>query len=147
MTRTLQILFILTLGLILIFWIGDLTMGVPANVTDRAVTDGWIEDNSRYEDETFESRLLTLIYAIPTILLLLMTIKSLKQKNERLFYWTFLIGLTIYQIIPVVGLLSDNSQDPPFIKPILLTFFTVFLGGQILSVYRIVKTRKIAESK
>lgn len=122
-------------------------MGVPANVTDRAVTDGWIEDNSRYEGEKVESRLLTLIYAIPTILLLLMTIKSIKQKNERLFYWTFLIGLTIYQIIPVVGLLSDNSQDPAFIRPILLTFFTVFLGGQILSVYRIARNREIEESK
>ena len=101
MTRTLQILFILTLGLIVVFWFGDLFMGTPADVSDRAVTKGWADDRTMYEAEKAKSRLWTLLYAIPTIILLTMTIKSIRQKNELMFYWTFLIGLTIFQIIPV----------------------------------------------
>lgn len=142
MTRTLQILFILTLGLILLFWFGDLFMGTPADVSDRAVTEGWADDRTMYEAEKMKSRLWTLIYAIPTIILLTMTVKSIRQKKERLFYLTFLIGLTIFQIIPVVGLLNDKAKDPPFIKPVLLIFFLTFLIGQIFSIYRIVKINK-----
>lgn len=142
MTRTLQILFILTLGLILLFWFGDLFMGTPADVSDRAVTEGWADDRTMYEAEKMKSRLWTLIYAIPTIILLTMTVKSIRQKKERLFYLTFLIGLTIFQIIPVVGLLNDKAKDPPFIKPVLLVFFLTFLIGQIFSIYRIVKINK-----
>lgn len=117
MTRTLQILFILTLGLILIIWLGDLFMGTPADVSDRAVTEGWADDRTMYEAEKVKSRLWTLLYAIPTIILLAMTIKSIRQKNELMFHWTLLIGLTIFQIIPIAGLLSDKANDPPFIVP------------------------------
>ena len=92
MTKALQILFILTLGLILIFWFGDLFMGTPADVSDRAVTEGWADDRTMYEAEKVKSRLWTLLYALPTIILLTMTIKSIRQKNELMFYWTFLIG-------------------------------------------------------
>lgn len=135
-------LFILTLGLIVVFWFGDLFMGTPADVSDRAVTEGWADDRTMYEAEKAKSRLWTLLYAIPTIILLTMTIKSIRQKNELMFYWTFLIGLTIFQIIPVAGLLSDKANSPPFIVPIILTLFTIFIIGQVFSVIRIVKIMK-----
>ncbi|MCZ2129329.1 MAG: hypothetical protein LC109_03580 [Bacteroidia bacterium] len=147
MTKGLQILFILTLGLILIFWLGDLFMGTPADVSDRAVTEGWADDRTMYEAETVKSRLWTLLYAIPTIILLTMTIKSIRQNNELMFYWTFLIGLTIFQIIPVAGLLSDKANDPPFIVPVISTFFFIFISGQIFSVIRIVKLKKAKQLK
>lgn len=147
MTRTLQILFILTLGLILIIWLGDLFMGTPADVSDRAVTEGWADDRTMYEAEKVKSRLWTLLYAIPTIILLAMTIKSIRQKNELMFHWTLLIGLTIFQIIPIAGLQSDKANDPPFIVPIILTFFTIFISGQIFSVIRIVKLTKTRQPK
>ncbi len=147
MTKALQILFILTLGLILIFWFGDLFMGTPADVSDRAVTEGWADDRTMYEAEKVKSRLWTLLYAIPTIILLTMTIKSIRQKNELMFYWTFLIGLTIFQIIPVAGLLSDKANDPPFIVPVISTFFFIFISGQIFSVIRIVKLKKAKQLK
>jgi len=147
LTRTLQILFILTLGLILIIWLGDLFMGTPADVSDRAVTEGWADDRTMYEAEKVKSRLWTLLYAIPTIILLAMTIKSIRQKNELMFHWTLLIGLTIFQIIPIAGLLSDKANDPPFIVPIILTFFTIFISGQIFSVIRIVKLTKTRQPK
>ena len=147
MTKTLQILFILTLGLILIFWFGDLFMGTPADVSDRAVTEGWADDRTMYEAEKVKSRLWTLLYAIPTIILLTMTIKSIRQKNELMFYWTLLIGLTLFQIIPVAGLLSDKANNPPFIVPVILTFFSVFISGQIFSVFRIIKLTKTRQLK
>lgn len=147
MTKTLQILFILTLGLILIFWLGDLFMGTPTDVTDRAVTEGWADDRTMYEAEKVKSELWTLLYALPTIILLAMTIKSIRQKNELMFHWTLLIGLTIFQIIPIAGLLSDKANDPPFIVPIILTFFTIFISGQIFSVIRIVKLTKTRQPK
>ena len=147
MTKTLQILFILTLGLILIFWLGDLFMGTPADVNDRAVTEGWADDRVMYDLEKVKSRLWTLLYAIPTIIMFALTIKSIRQKNELMFYWTFLISLTIFQIIPVAGLLSDKANDPPFIVPVISTFFFIFLSGQIFSVNRIVKLTKTKQLK
>ena len=147
MTKTLQILFILTLGLILIFWLGDLFMGTPADVSDRAVTEGWADDRVMYDLEKVKSRLWTLLYAIPTIIMFALTIKSIRQKNELMFYWTFLISLTIFQIIPVAGLLSDKANDPPFIVPVISTFFFIFLSGQIFSVNRIVKLTKTKQLK
>ncbi len=147
LTKTLQILFILTLGLILIFWFGDLFMGIPADVSDRAVTEGWADDRTMYEAEKVKSRLWTLLYAIPTIILLTMTIKSIRQKNELIFYWTHLIGLTLFQIIPVAGLLSDKTNAPPFILPVILTFFSVFISGQIFSVFRIIQLTKTRQLK
>ncbi len=122
-------------------------MGTPADVSDRAVTEGWADDSAIYQAEKIKSRLCTLIYAIPTIILLTMTVKSVRQKDERLFYRTFLIGLTIFQIIPVVGLLSDKAKDPPFIVPLMLTFFLIFISGQIFSVFRIVKLNKVGQLK
>lgn len=122
-------------------------MGTPADVSDRAVTEGWADDRTMYEAETVKSRLWTLLYAIPTIILLTMTIKSIRQNNELMFYWTFLIGLTIFQIIPVAGLLSDKANDPPFIVPVISTFFFIFISGQIFSVIRIVKLKKAKQLK
>ena len=142
MTKALQILFTLTLGLILVFWLGDLFLGTPAAVSDRAVTEDWADDGKRYAAEKMKSRLWTMVYAIPTLILLTATVKSIRQKNELLFYRTFLIGLTIFQIIPVAGLLKDKSNDPPFILPIILTFFLIFTSGQIFSVLKIVKLTK-----
>ena len=129
------------------FWLGDLFMGTPADVSDRAVTEGWADDRTMYEAEKVKSRLWTLLYAIPTIILLTMTIKSIRQKNELMFYWTLLIGLTIFQIIPVAGLLSDKANDPPFIIAVILTFFSIFISGQIFSVIRIVKLTKARQLK
>lgn len=147
MTKGLQIFFILTLGLILIFWLGDLFVGTSSDVSDRAVTEGWAEDRAAYENEKVKSQFWTLIYAIPTIILLTMTIISLRLKNELMFYWTFLFGLTIFQIIPVAGLLSDKSNHPPFILPIILTIFSILLSGQIFSISRIIKLTKSTQLK
>jgi hypothetical protein len=122
-------------------------MGTPADVSDRAVTEGWADDRTMYEAEKVKSRLWTLLYAIPTIILLTMTIKSIRQKNELMFYWTLLIGLTLFQIIPVAGLLSDKANNPPFIVPVILTFFSVFISGQIFSVFRIIKLTKTRQLK
>lgn len=142
MTKSIQILFILTLGLILVFWFGDLFKGIPADISDRAVTEGWADNRTMYEAEKIKSRLWTLVYAIPTIILMTATVKSIRQKNELMFYWTFLIGLTIFQIIPIAGLLSEKANNPPFIIPVILTFFFIFISGQIFSVLRIVNLRK-----
>jgi hypothetical protein len=139
LTKALQILFTLTLLLILVFWLGDLFLGTPADVSDRAVTEDWADDEKRYAAEKMKSRLWTMVYAIPTLILLTATVKSIRQKNEIMFYRTFLIGLTIFQLIPVAGLIKDKSNDPPFIFTIILTFFLIFISGQIFSVLKIVK--------
>lgn len=147
MTKTLQILFLFTLALILVFWFGDLFLGIPADVSDRAVTEDWADNGTIYESEIMKSRLWSLVYAIPTLILLTATVKSMRQKNEILFYWTFLIGLTILQIIPVAGLLSNKSNNPEFIIPVILTAFLIFIIGQIFSVFKIVKIMKAKQLK
>jgi hypothetical protein len=145
-TKTLQILFTLTLGLVLVFWIADIFLGIPAQLSDRSSTEGWFDDRPRYEIEKIKSLLLTLIYAIPTITLLSLTIKSIRQKNGRLFYWSFFIGLTIFQSLPVFGLFNTKGQAPTFIKPILITLFFILLIGQVYSIYQI-KNDKSLKSK
>lgn len=142
MTKALQILFTLILGLILVFWLGDLFLGATADVSDRAVTEDWATDGKWYATEKMISRLWTLVYAIPTLILMTATVKSIRQKNELLFYWTFFIGLTIFQTIPIAGLLKDKSNGPPFIFPIILTFFLIFISGQIFSVLKIINITK-----
>jgi hypothetical protein len=122
-------------------------MGAPADVSDRAVTEGWADNRTMYEAEKVKSRLWTLLYAIPTVIMLTLNIKSIRQKNELMFYWTLLIGLTIFQITPVAGLLSDKTNDPPFIIPVISTFFCIFISGQIFSVIRIVKLTKTRQLK
>ena len=122
-------------------------MGTPADVSDRAVTEGWADDRTMYEVEKTKSRLWTLLYAIPTIVLLTLTIKSIRQKNELMFYWTLLFGLTLFQIIPVAGILSDKAKEPPFIIPIISTLFFIFISGQVFSVIRIVKLKKKKQLK
>lgn len=118
-------------------------MGIPADITDRSLTEGWVDNSVMYEAEKARSRLRTLLYAIPAIMLGFFAIKAIKQKNERLFYWTFLAGLTLFQVIPVTGLLSAKGQDHPLlIRPLLWTFFLAFLAGQVYSVYRIITTNK-----
>lgn len=139
MTKALQILFILMLGLILAFWLGDLFMGIPAKVSDRAVTEGWAEDGTMYARETLKSRLWTLLYAIPTMALLITTFVSIRQKNTFIFYWTLFIGLSVFQIIPIVGLLSDKANNPPFIAPTLWILCSIFIFGQIFSMMKIIK--------
>lgn len=147
MTKALQILFILTLGLIIVFWFGDLLMGTSAEISDRAVTEGWAEDKTRYEEEKLKSRFWTLIYAIPTIILLTSTVISIIRKNELMFYWIFLIGLTIFQIIPIAGLINKEAKDPPFIISVVIIFFLIFLSGQILSIIKIFKLTKTKQIK
>jgi hypothetical protein len=147
LTKALQILFILTLGLILVFWFGYLFIGIPADVSDRALTEDWADNNTMYKSEIMKSQLWTLLYAIPTIILLTATFISIRQKSELIFYWTFLIGLTIFQIIPVAGLLSDKANDPSFIIPVLSTFFFIFISGQIFSVFKIIKLTKTRQLK
>ncbi len=128
-------------------WIVDIFIGTSATVSDIAVTEGWAEDLAKYEVEKIKFRFRTLYYAIPSILLLSLTIMAIRQKNERLFYWTFLIGLTLFQIIPVLGLINNDEREPSFIKPILLTFFTFFLMGQLFSAFRLVKFRNSGKLK
>lgn len=142
MTKALQILFILTLGLIIVFWFGDLLMGTPAEISDRAVTEGWAEDKTRYEEEKLKSRFWTLIYAIPTIILLTLTVISIRGKNELMFFCVLLIGLTIFQIIPLAGLINKEAKDPLYIISVFLILFFIFLSGQILSIIKIVKLTK-----
>ncbi len=80
MKRKLKLILILLLGLILVFWVGDLMFLIPAKVSDRAVAGGWAEDSIRYKNELTESRLSTLFYAIPAIIFLVVTVRSYGRK-------------------------------------------------------------------
>jgi hypothetical protein len=142
LTRTLQILFILTLVIILIFWVGDFFVGTPVDISDRASSEGWVGDRSRVEAEILNSRLRTFLYAIPILLLVITTIKSIRQKNELLFYWTFFIGLSIFQLLPLAGLLNSKVSDPSFLDYIVIALFFIFTLGQLFSVTWIRELRK-----
>lgn len=142
MTRTLQILFVLTLLVILIFWVGDFFIGTPVEVSDRAGSEGWVGDRNRVDAEILKARLRTFLYAIPIVLLVLTTIKSIRQKNELLFYWTLLIGTSILQILPIAGLVIIKNSEPSFLDYTVVALFFLFTAGQIFSVVRIRKLRK-----
>ncbi len=86
LTKTLQIFFALILGLILLFWFVDIFVGTSAKVSDQSITNGWAEDNKLYASKLTSARLRTLIYAMPTLILLILTIYSYRRKNEKLFF-------------------------------------------------------------
>ncbi len=116
--------------------------GTTAEVGDRAIEGGWAEDDKSYANELLQTRLRTLYYLIPTVILLFFTIKSFRQKNELLFYWTFLIGLSLFQILPLKGLSHFNPNGPEFVKPLLWVFLLTFLTGQIYSIVKLIRTHK-----
>lgn len=111
-------------------------------VIDQAIMEGWFEDNERYEREIRDYRFRTLIYGLPAIGLLALTVLSVRKKNDQLFYWTFLTGLTLLQIIPVAGLINENENEPSFIEPILILIVTLLFLGQLFSAFKIVRIRK-----
>ena len=147
MIKTLQIIFITILGLLITFWIGDLFLGTPADIKDRGINEGWYEDIEKYKAEIIKSRVRTLFYAIPAIILLFLTLISMKQNNEQKFYWTFLVGLSIFQILPIAGLLNINSESSLFMICFLLTSYISFAIGQLFSIYKILESRKIYSTK
>jgi hypothetical protein len=124
---------------------GDLSLGVPAEISDRASMEGWGDDRALYESEKMKSWLWSLIYVLPAIVLLITTVKSIRQKNELLFYCSFLIGLTFFQILPIAWFFSNKENDPPFIIPVMTIFFSIFTIGQVFSVMRIQKLRNGSE--
>lgn len=129
------------LGMILIFWCGNFFFSIPAKISDRAITEGWAQDSGRFKSELTNSRLLSLLYSIPTISLFVLTIKSYRRRNDKLFFKTFLFGLTLFQIIPTFGLFRVTEADPDLFRPILAVLFILFLVGQVISIYKLYELR------
>jgi len=100
-----------------------------------------------FKEEIIKSRARTLLYAIPAIILLFLTFISMKQNNKQKFYWTFLVGLSIFQILPIAGLLNINSESSLFMICFLLTSFISFAIGQLFSIYKFLESRKIYSTK
>lgn len=142
MTKILQFFFTTTLVFVLLFWCADILIGVSTDIGDRAVAEGWAEQQDMYEQQQSKSRFWTLAYAAPTLCLLIASIRSIRQKNDLLFYSILFIGLTIFQILPTAGLLSRKAKNPSFLTPIILTFSVFFLWGQIFSLYKILQLKK-----
>jgi hypothetical protein len=96
------------------------------------------------KSEKIKIQIITLICVISAISLLVLTILAIKKKKERLFFWTFLLGLTLFQKIPIIGLVNSNDGEngPDFIRPLLVAIFLLFLGGQIFSVNKLIKKRQ-----
>ena len=147
MTKTLQILFIFVLGIIVLLWFADLFLAIPVDIADQSLTTNNAENYEGIKNEHVSRSLLTLIYILPTVVLLFLTIKSIREKNKRLFYWTFLIGLTLFQIIPTLGLFNVSKSAPSFFRPILALLWLILLMGQIASIYKIFKNNKSFNNK
>jgi len=111
-------------------------------VSDQAIMEGWLEDNERFEREIRDHRFRTLIYALPALGLLVLTVLSVRKKHDQLFYWTFLTGLTLLQVIPLSGLINEDENEPRFIEPILIITVTLLFIGQFFSAVKIIRTRK-----
>ncbi|RYX98534.1 hypothetical protein EON78_05105 [bacterium] len=59
----------------------EIFIGIAADVSDRSLIEGWVDDKSKYDDEIIKAKSWTLLYAIPTIILLVLTIKSIRRKE------------------------------------------------------------------
>lgn len=147
MTKLLQILFIFTLVLILLFWLGDQFMGIPASVSDRAITENWADNSTLYETEKLNAQLWSLLYAIPTLILITATLISIIRKSELAFYCTFLFGLTLFQTIPIAGLIKHKANTPSFIVTLALIIFSILIIGQFFSLLKIVTILKIKKQQ
>jgi hypothetical protein len=82
MKRKIQLIFIFVLILVLLFWVGDLILGVPAQVSDRAATEGWVDNRELFEAEITKSRLYTLGYAIPALVLFIVLVKGILKEKK-----------------------------------------------------------------
>ena len=124
-------------------WLGDILFGVPVKISDQAVSEGWAENKTLFRREVAKGRLVTLIYGLPVALLTVITIHSIRKRNERLFYRVFLVGLSLIQVVPVAGLINRSLEAPQFIGKALFVLFFAFLFGQLYSAYRLIYTFKV----
>jgi uncharacterized membrane protein len=127
--------------------VGDLFMGIPASVSDRAITEGWADNSALYVTEKLNAQLWSLLYTIATLILLTATLISFKQKSKLTFYSTFLFGLTLFQTIPVTGLIKHKANTPSFVVNLAIIIFIILMAGQVLSVLKIVTLLKIRKQQ
>ena len=76
--KVLRIIITLILILFMLILIGDFFWGIPADITDRSVMDGWVEDNKRIIIETRNARLKTGLLFIVVLIIFVFVIKRKK---------------------------------------------------------------------
>ncbi|MFY8107717.1 MAG: hypothetical protein ACOVO9_01950 [Bacteroidia bacterium] len=77
--KVLRIFITLILILFMLILIGDFFWGIPADITDRSVMEGWVEDASRISVETKISRVKT---GLLFIVVLIIFVFVIKRKNK-----------------------------------------------------------------
>lgn len=122
-------------------------MGIPASVSDRAITENWADNSTLYATQKLNAQLGSLLYAIPTLILLTATVISITRKSELVFYCTFLTGLTLFQIVPITVLIKQKANTPTLIVNAALIFFSILIIGQVLSGFKIAKLLRLKQSK
>lgn len=60
-------------------------MGIPASVSDRAITENWADNSTLYATQKLNAQLGSLLYAIPTLILLTATVISTHEKANLYF--------------------------------------------------------------
>lgn len=63
----------------MIILIGNFIWGIPADISDRSATEGWVDDLNRISEETIDERIKTGALFMIVLLLLLYTSKKLKK--------------------------------------------------------------------
>ena len=77
--KVLRNLVILIHILFMIILIGNFIWGIPADISDRSATEGWVDDLNRISEETIDERIKTGALFMIVLLLLLYTSKKLKK--------------------------------------------------------------------
>ena len=132
MTKALQILFGAVVSGLLLLWLGHFVVGIPSEGSDA---------DAALQADVLETRLVSLaVGGIPLIVLLLLTGKAYRQQSSRLFYWTFLLGLSYFQVVPVLVIYHGQTTKPllaPGVYQGIVGAFWLLLAGQLGTGYQL----------
>lgn len=147
MTRAIRILFLAVLSTLLLLWVGNLAMGIPAEMSDDPKMEGLSGEDPVFQEAVLQARFASLVVGVPLLLLLVLTIKSYRQRNDWLFFWVLLIGLSLFQVVPVLAIYQGHTTEPLLLYQGIVSVFWVLAAGQLLACYQLYQLAKQERSR
>ncbi|OON68877.1 hypothetical protein [Hymenobacter sp. CRA2] len=136
MTRILQRLFTGLLIVLLLGGIGNIILGVPADLADRSVTEDW---GGVSDALLLRERVEATLWLLPWAALLGVTVWSIRYQRPVLFYWALLVGLSLLQVLPLMAVVAGRGTEPVWLYRFIVGMFGLLLLGQLTAVWQLIR--------
>lgn len=140
MTGILKIFTLILWFLILGIWIGDLWLGIPADVADE-VTEGNVQPMPDAINRMIhEKRLKSSLFLIPAAAVFSLILYSILKRNNRLFYWGMLV--TLFPILVLALVCLANNSEMPLHKVACSILLIIVLSWMFIGFNELIRVHK-----